>query len=75
MNLTIINQCETGVDIIKPVQINAGTAKTIQVDSISTVTLEYIEHGLSPQTITRSNNVINVLKLFRMTGTEVITLR
>jgi hypothetical protein len=75
MNLTIENQCEPGVDITHPIAIKAGTAKTIQVASIDTVTLEYTEKGLPPQSITRSNNVLSKLALFRMTGTGVITLR
>jgi len=74
MDLTIENKCEKGVDIIKPVSIKAGTTVSIQVNSIDTVTLEYIEKGLPPQTITKSHNTQNKLTFFRMAGNNVITL-
>jgi hypothetical protein len=82
MEITIENQCETGVDITdviiaqnKQIPINAGEMKTIQVNSIDSVTVVYIEHGISQQPISHSHFGTNKLTLFRMSDNNTIVLR
>ena len=76
MQLTIENQCEPSIETIiddatqQKVSIYGGDMKTIQVNSIGSVTVEIDEHNNLPKySITKNNNTSSAkVRLFRMGG-------